>query len=359
MGRGVEVASEAKHERKIEAIARGLVCAGEPARVLLCQHVKHGYFYLPGGHIETGETAAQALVREMQEEAGEHVTADALVHVHEHAFEQKGKPRQEVNLTHAARLATTDGRVPNVRSQEDGIAFAWLTVEELLLADLRPAAMRPWLCEALAMHPTLPTLTHDAHDARAERPAVFLDRDGTIIREVHYIARPGQVELLPGAAEAIASLRAAGFACVMVSNQSGVGRGMVSQREMWLVQAEVTRQLATAGTRLDGVYFCPLAPPADADGSADRRSRVDHPDRKPGPGMLLRARAELRLALERSWMVGDMLSDVLAGVNAGCRGTIHVRTGHGASQPEASARASYSAENLAEAARIVLRERGR
>ena len=355
---------------EIEHIARGLIVhgRGEQARVLLCQHAKKLYYYLPGGHIEAGETAAQALAREMMEEAGVRVYVGNLVHVHEHRFVQKDKVRQEINLTHEAcvgELSTArkdDASLPVVQSKEEGIAFAWLSIEELLRADLRPAALRSWVCEALAeasasdggARKRVPHVQHHTHDSVQPKPAVFLDRDGTIIREVHYIARPEQVEVLDGAAEAIASLRAAGYACVMVSNQSGVGRGMVSQRDMWRVQAEVSRQLAARGIQLDGVDFCPVAPPADTDSAADRRSRIDHPDRKPAPGMLLRLAKEMNLDISRSCMVGDMLSDVLAGKNAGCKWTIHVQTGHGAKELQASAEATYAAKNLAEAARWVL-----
>jgi D-glycero-D-manno-heptose 1,7-bisphosphate phosphatase len=194
--------------------------------------------------------------------------------------------------------------------------------------------------------------------AASLHPAVFLDRDGTIIREVHYISHADQVELLPGAAEAIAMLRAAGFRCIVVSNQSGVGRGMLSEADMHNVQREVERQLVAAPggatAALDAAYFCTIAPPKGADDAPDRRTRVDHPDRKPGPGMLLRAAREHNLDLARSWMIGDMLSDILAGRNAGVRGTIHVRTGHGASQPEASKSADFVADNLLDAARIIV-----
>ena len=189
------------------------------------------------------------------------------------------------------------------------------------------------------------------------RPAVFLDRDGTIIREVNYIASPDQVQLLPGAAGAIARLRAAGFACVVVSNQSGVGRGMLSEADMQSVQREVERCLVAeggAGAALDGAYFCTLAPPPDTDASPERRVRIDHPDRKPGPGMLLRAARELNLDLAKSWMVGDMLSDILAGKNAGVRGTFHVWTGHGRSQHEASRAADCVVAGLVEAAEAIL-----
>jgi histidinol-phosphate phosphatase family protein len=186
------------------------------------------------------------------------------------------------------------------------------------------------------------------------RPALFLDRDGTIIREVHYIARPDQVELIPGAAQAISRARAAGYACIVVSNQSGVGRGMLTEADMHRVQREVERQLDHLGAQLDAAYFCTFAPPKDADNALNRRSRIDHPDRKPAPGMLLRAAQEHGVDLAASWMIGDMESDILAGKAAGVRGTIHVLTGHGASQPAASLAASLTASNLSDAVEHVL-----
>ena len=185
------------------------------------------------------------------------------------------------------------------------------------------------------------------------KPAVFLDRDGTIIEEVHYIAEPAQVRVLPGAADAIRVLRAAGFACVLITNQSAVGRGLAAPDSIGRVQAEVERQLHSSGASVDGFYFC-TAPPRSGD-----RTTIDHPDRKPGPGMLLRAARELGLDLARSWMVGDMLSDLLAGRNAGCRGVILVRTGHGArSEPEAAAAADHVADDLAGAANHILQVTG-
>lgn len=185
-------------------------------------------------------------------------------------------------------------------------------------------------------------------------PAAFLDRDGTIIREVHYISRPDQVEILPRAADAIKLLAAAGYTCIIVSNQSGVGRGKLTEADMHAVQAEVDHQLAAAGANLHAAYFCTVPPPPDTDTAPDRRSRVDHPDRKPGPGMLLRAAREHNLDLTRSVMVGDMLSDILAGKNAGVATTIHVKTGHGATQPEAMKQADFAAQDLYDAARWLV-----
>ena len=142
---------------------------------------------------------------------------------------------------------------------------------------------------------------------------MFLDRDGTLIEHVHYLSDPAHVRLLPGAAEAVRKLRRAGFACVMVTNQSAVGRGMITEDRLHEIHAEMNRQLAERGSALDAIYFCPDVP------SANDRTVVDNDNRKPGPGMLLQAATELGLDLAASWMVGDLISDVLAGLNAGCR----------------------------------------
>ena len=188
-----------------------------------------------------------------------------------------------------------------------------------------------------------------SHHPTTTKPAVFLDRDGTIIREVHYIRTPSQVEMLPGAASAIALLQSKGFACIIVSNQAGVGRGIVTLQDVRAVQTEVDRQLAESGVKLGGFYFCPEAP------RTNDRNTVDHPDRKPGPGMILRAAEEHGLDIARSWMVGDMLSDILAGRNAGVLKTIHVLTGHGHAQPDASVQADHVAQDLAQAAAMIVR----
>ena len=160
------------------------------------------------------------------------------------------------------------------------------------------------------------------------RPAVFLDRDGTVIENVPYLADPSRVRPFPDAAEALGRLREAGFALVIVTNQSAVGRGRVTLDQLAAVNAEMSRQFAAEGVALDGIYFCPAVP-----GGTDKTA-IEHPDRKPGPGMLLRAADELGLDLASSWMIGDMISDILAGVNAGCRGTVLVETGHGLADHE-------------------------
>lgn len=180
------------------------------------------------------------------------------------------------------------------------------------------------------------------------RPAVFLDRDGTIIRNVHHLRDPQGVELLHGAAVAIARLRAAGYPCVVISNQSAVARGLLTIEGLEAVHREFCRQLAAAGTAIDGWYFCPEAP------RSNDRTCIDHPDRKPGPGMLLRASRDLGLDLGRSWMVGDMLSDMLAGRNAGCRGSILVKTGEPREVEAAGTYADHVVNDLGAAGELIL-----
>jgi D-glycero-D-manno-heptose 1,7-bisphosphate phosphatase len=178
--------------------------------------------------------------------------------------------------------------------------------------------------------------------------AIFLDRDGTLIELVHHLADPAKVRLLPRAAAAVRELRSAGFACVLVTNQSAIGRGLLSVEGLAEVHAEVLRQLAQEGTTVDGHYFCPLEPR-----QKDPRV-IEHPDRKPGPGMLLRAARELELDVSHSFMIGDTLSDLLAGRNAGCEGTILVRTGYGRDLSNHEGAADHEAEDLWAASRLIL-----
>jgi D-glycero-D-manno-heptose 1,7-bisphosphate phosphatase len=180
------------------------------------------------------------------------------------------------------------------------------------------------------------------HNHQPPRPAVFLDRDGTLIEERSYITRPDQVRLLPGAAAAVRQLRQAGLACVVVTNQSAVGKGLITFAQLGHIHIEMLRQLRDEGALLDGLYSCPFSP---------NNTQRDHPDRKPAPGMLLRAARELNLDVSASWMVGDRESDVLAGRNAGCREGILVRTGY-----DVSAVAGFPVEDdLPAVARRILR----
>ncbi|MHC4832988.1 MAG: D-glycero-alpha-D-manno-heptose-1,7-bisphosphate 7-phosphatase [Planctomycetota bacterium] len=162
------------------------------------------------------------------------------------------------------------------------------------------------------------------------RPAVFLDRDGTIIEHVHHLHRVEDVRLVEGAAEAVARLRSTGRLAVLATNQSVVGRGMLSAEGLGAIHEHLQtllREAAGAEARLDAVYWNPHVPPADG--------TTPHADRKPNPGMLHRAAADLDLDLSGSWMVGDALTDLEAARRAGCRGGILVRTGEGAGIDEA------------------------
>jgi D-glycero-D-manno-heptose 1,7-bisphosphate phosphatase len=193
--------------------------------------------------------------------------------------------------------------------------------------------------------------------AARPRAAVFLDRDGTLIEEVHYLSDPAQVRVLPGAAGAVRTLRAAGFACVVASNQSAIGRGMITETQLHEIHHEMNRQLAQEGAALDAIYFCPDAPAPPGDDPA----RVAGSDRKPGPGMFLRAARELGLALAASWSVGDMLRDLQAGHAAGCAGNILVCTGKGPTQVAALAASGlphHVVADLAAAAELILARSG-
>jgi len=186
----------------------------------------------------------------------------------------------------------------------------------------------------------------------SRRRAVFLDRDGTVIKHVPYLSDPASVQVLPGSADALRRLRRAGFARVLVTNQSAIGRGMLTEERLDQIHTEMNRQLAAKGATVDAIYYCPEAP------AGDDRTAVETPDRKPGPGMLLRAAADLELDLATSWMVGDLISDVLAGRNAGCR-SILVESGQTLpTEVEKFAGQFLTARDLAAAADLILTEQG-
>lgn len=159
----------------------------------------------------------------------------------------------------------------------------------------------------------------------ALRPAVFVDRDGTLNEEVDYLSDPDHLALIPGAGEAVARLNARGIPVVVVTNQSGIGRGRFTWADFDAVMARMADLLAAAGARTDGVYVAP-----HHEAGQGEYAVADHPDRKPNPGMLQRAAEDHGLDLERSWMIGDKAIDLEAGRRAGCR-TVLVRTGYGPS----------------------------
>jgi len=170
-------------------------------------------------------------------------------------------------------------------------------------------------------------------------PAVFLDRDRTLMRDVDYCGDPAKVEVYPEASEALRRLKEKGYKLVIITNQSGIGRGYFTEEEYRAVEAEFFRQLGRG--LIDGSYHCPDLPTSTS------------VRRKPGPGMIFEAQRDHRLDLRRSFFVGDKASDIGCGQNAGVR-TILVRTGYGAG--EDNCRPDWVARDIAEAAEIILKE---
>lgn len=148
------------------------------------------------------------------------------------------------------------------------------------------------------------------------RPAVFLDRDGVIVVDVGYPHRDEDLALIPGAAAAIRRWNDQGRPVVVVTNQSGVARGLFTLERMEGFNALMIARLAEAGARIDAVYTCPF----HAEAVEDRWRHPDHPDRKPNPGMILKAAADLDLDLSRSVLIGDREADMEAARRAGVAG---------------------------------------
>jgi D-glycero-D-manno-heptose 1,7-bisphosphate phosphatase len=172
---------------------------------------------------------------------------------------------------------------------------------------------------------------------------VILDRDGTVIVDKDYLCDPALVELLPGAAAGMRALAASGLRLVLVTNQSGVGRGMFTLDEVAAVNAELVRQLKRERIRLDGIYICPHAPGQDCD------------CRKPRPGLVLQAARELGFEPSHSVVIGDKLSDLGLGRAVGAV-TVLVRTGYGAGEEARLAgEADIIADNLEQAAAEILK----
>ncbi|NCO52486.1 MAG: HAD family hydrolase [Deltaproteobacteria bacterium] len=153
------------------------------------------------------------------------------------------------------------------------------------------------------------------------RPAIFLDRDGTLNREKNYLIDPADFTFIPGVPQALKRLQDAGFLLVVVTNQSGVARGYYPLAAVENLHRYLQTQLASLGVQISAFYVCPHYVGGQAPYNLNCSCR------KPRPGLLLQAAAELKLDLGRSFMIGDKLSDVQAGQAAGCRSLL-VRSGH-------------------------------
>ncbi|MCS7168832.1 MAG: HAD family hydrolase [Gemmatales bacterium] len=184
------------------------------------------------------------------------------------------------------------------------------------------------------------------------RCALFLDRDGVLIEEVPYISSPNQVRLLPGAAEAVARVNRLGVPVVVITNQSGIARGLFTEADLLAVHRRINEMLARLGAHIDRYYYCPHHPHAP---------RAEYRDtctcRKPAPGLLHQAARDLGIRLESSFFVGDRLSDIQAATAAGCS-AILVRTGQGQrwhhAWPTIPVRLALIAEDLAQAVEYCL-----
>lgn len=181
---------------------------------------------------------------------------------------------------------------------------------------------------------------------RTARRAVFLDRDGVLnVNRPDYIKSPEEYESIPGAAEAVARLKQAGWMLIVVSNQSGLGRGLFDQKALEAVMAKMRAALQAEGGDVDAIYYCPHVPSAGCN------------CRKPKPGLLLRAAREHSLDLARSYLIGDRAGDIECGRAAGVP-AILVQTGLPEDRGDlASVRPDYLAADLGDAVAWILQER--
>ena len=188
------------------------------------------------------------------------------------------------------------------------------------------------------------------------RPAVFIDRDGTISEEVGYVNHPSRYRVFPYAAEAVRLLNDAGWLAVLVTNQAGVARGYFAEDLISEVHAALARELERGGARLDAVYYCPHHPAV-----GEPPYRLDCDCRKPRPGLVRRAAEELNIDLTRSWMVGDRYGDVELARNA-CLRSAFVLSGYGRGEWEYQRerwphQPDLVAEDLLEAVREILKKK--
>jgi D,D-heptose 1,7-bisphosphate phosphatase len=178
--------------------------------------------------------------------------------------------------------------------------------------------------------------------------AIFLDRDDTIIEDPGYINNPDQVKLLDGAPEALSSLKAMGYKLVVVSNQSGVARGIVTEEALGHIHKRLEQLLAEKGVTLDRIYYCPYHPEG-----VIPKYRKESDLRKPNAGMLFAAGKDLDIDMAESWMVGNSIRDVEAGKRAGCKTVMIASRAHEQKIAPGEPGPDYRAVNFKEAANII------
>ena len=189
------------------------------------------------------------------------------------------------------------------------------------------------------------------------KPAIFMDRDGTLSHEVGYVNHLSRFRLLPWTVDAVRLINRSGWLAVVVTNQAGVARGYFPESLIHEVHASLRESLAAGGARLDGLYFCPHHPTV-----GEPPYRQDCDCRKPRPGMLRRAQADLGIDLARSWVVGDRMGDLELAWKVGARGAM-VKTGYGLGElaydvPRARRAPDLVAEHLLEAVLRIVEDRG-
>jgi D,D-heptose 1,7-bisphosphate phosphatase len=181
-----------------------------------------------------------------------------------------------------------------------------------------------------------------------KRPAIFLDRDGTIIRQVELLHKPEEVALLPGAGKAIRAMNDLGFVVVIVTNQPVIARGISTPQEVDMIHALLVDRLGKHNARIDGIYFCPHHTKATV-----KKYRIACRCRKPEIGMILRAAKQHHIDLAKSFMIGDSTRDTLAGNKAKLT-TILVKTGHGGKDVwQLPGKPDFIAKNLMDAVRFI------
>jgi D-glycero-D-manno-heptose 1,7-bisphosphate phosphatase len=178
--------------------------------------------------------------------------------------------------------------------------------------------------------------------------AIFFDRDDTLIEDPGYINHPDQVKLIAGVPEALLALKELGYKLIVVSNQSGVARGMVTEEVLGQIHDRLKELLAAKGAFLDQIYFCPYHP----DGAIEKY-RKDSDRRKPSPGMLLTAADEMDIELSQSWMIGNSDRDIIAGSRAGCKTILIYPSSQRKAIRHLKIRPDHEVVNMREAVNII------
>jgi mannose-1-phosphate guanylyltransferase / phosphomannomutase len=184
------------------------------------------------------------------------------------------------------------------------------------------------------------------------RGAIFLDRDGVLNVERDNILKAGDLELLPGAADAIRRINRSEYLAVLATNQPAIAKGRLSEAELRRIHDKFETLLGIEGAYLDRIYYCPHHPEKGFAGEVPEY-KIPCNCRKPAPGMIFAAREEMNIDLARSWIIGDRTADIAAGARAGCR-TILVQTGYGGSDAQYAVQPDFRCQDIAEATDIAL-----